>query len=142
MARPRCPEVLEEGVYAYQPGDGWVRGSAAGSGAAGRVYVFVNLPCSRSCQWALDRVWEQLGALVESGVVELVLVVCTRFRYVCRDDSARRLFSLYGIVAVPSLVVSCCGKELGVIQGRLRIEDEFSRVADELRHLLARRGGG
>ena len=136
-----CPELLEDGVYRYVPGKGWVRGWSEAGGKP-RVYLAVNSVCARGCRWALERLWERLGRLIEQGYVELFIVVCTRFRYVCLDETAKRFFAHYGIIAVPSIIVETPRGEPLVVQGRLRIEDELGAVAERLSAQVLRGAAG
>lgn len=137
-----CPEVLEEGVYRYEPGRGWVRGlPSLREGPV--VLVFVNLLCRPGCVRVMGMVERLLGRLVEEGRVRVGLLVCTRFRYVCFDEEARGLFSRFNIIASPSVVVLYgSGEPLAAVKGSLRVERELPGVLEELRARVEPRAPG
>lgn len=127
-----CPEVLEEGVFSYEPGKGWVRGLPS-LREAPLLLVFVNLICRPGCERVLSMISRVLGSAVEKGKVRVGLVVCTRFRYVCFDDKARSLFTRFNIIASPSVAVLEGGEENAkVLKGNMRIEAELPRLLEEL----------
>ncbi|ABM80185.1 hypothetical protein [Hyperthermus butylicus] len=125
-----CPE-LAEGIYTYQPGAGWVRGLREGGKAT--ILVFVNVFCQHACNDIVQRIFSKLAGLVNSGAVGLVLVVCTRFRRVCSDSDARRLFMIYNIIASPSVIAYASnGILLGSAKGSLRVERELDSLLDRV----------
>jgi len=129
-----CPDVLEEGVYRYEPGRGWVRGLPS-LREGPLVLVFVNLLCHMGCARVLGLVERLLGGLVEEGRVRVGLVVCTRFRYVCFDDEARGLFTRFNIIASPSVAL-LEGDQAVLLKGSMRIERELPMLLEGVRHRL------
>ena len=139
-----CPEPLEEGVYTYDAEKGrWVRGSAAAAPA--EALVFVNLLCRSGCDWALERLREALRERLgpeKAARLAVHVVVCTRFRYVCSDPAAKKLFAEYSVIASPSLALLCCGRRVALLQGRIRIEEGLGEAVERLAELLEAAGTG
>jgi thioredoxin-like negative regulator of GroEL len=133
----RCPEVLEEGVYRYVPGRGWVPGLPEPGAGKPVVLVFVNALCKPGCERAARIIWEKLGRLIEEGRVYMALVVCTRFRYVCYHDEAKQLFAKFGVIASPTIVVLQGGKVLASVKGSFRVSRELAGVLEELASRLS-----
>lgn len=132
----QCPEILEEGVYTFDPASGsWVPGDPE---AEAKVYVFLNAICTTACRKVMRMVSEGVGGLVRRGLVRVVLVVCTRFRYVCSHPQAKRMFASYQVIGSPSVVVVYHGREIVVAKGWMRVEEELPRALAE----LVRRLGG
>lgn len=132
----QCPEPLGEGVYTFDPASGsWVPGDPE---AEAKVYVFLNAICTTACRRVMSMLSGQVGDLALRGLVRIVLVVCTRFRYVCSHPQAKRMFSSYQIIGSPSVAVVYHGRELTVAKGWMRVEEELPKALAELRRRLAR----
>lgn len=133
---PVCPERLEDGVYHYVPGKGWLPGLPSLQEAP-VILIFVNMLCRTSCEHVLSLIRSMAGREVLEGRIRLGLVVCTRFRYVCYSDEARQLFGRFNIIASPSVVVLANGEVVASLKGRLRVDRELPAVLESLRNRAA-----
>ena len=134
---------LEEGVYRFEPGRGWRRSSAGPTPADGRpsVLVFVNAYCKPGCLEVMRGISEVLGDFVGKGVVDVWLTVCTKFRRLCWDEEARRLFYVYKVYGSPTvIVVDGDGVVLGSLKGPVMVGRSLSETLARLRERLAGEG--
>jgi hypothetical protein len=133
---------LEEGVYRFEAGRGWVRADGE-PGLAGRpmVIVFVNIYCRHACREVMETVESRVGDLVRCGRLDVWLVVCTRFRRLCWHEGARRLFAVYKVYGSPTvLAVDPDGFVVGSLKGPLMVSRGLAGVLEELRARIE--GGG
>lgn len=129
---PACPERLEDGVYHYVPGKGWLPGLPSLKDAP-VILIFVNVLCRTSCEHVLALLQSSVGREIAEGRIRIGLVVCTRFRYVCYSDEARQLFGRFNIIASPSVIVLANGEVVASLKGRLRVDRELLAVLESLR---------
>lgn len=133
---------LVEGVYRFDASRGWVVAEDEPQLASGRpaILVFVNVYCRPACMEVMGAVERVLGRYVAEGAIEVWLVVCTKFRRLCWDERAKRLFAMYRVYGAPTaVVVDGNGVVLGSLKGPLMVSRNLPRVLEELQDRLARR---